>query len=87
MAADVKEAAAFLETVQGGVLVTSGSRELAAFTVMKDYRERIFARVLPDSGVIRECEAIGVRGKHLIAMQGPFTQDMNEAMIRPTGVS
>lgn len=87
MAADVKEAAVFLETVQGGVLVTTGSRELAAFTVMKDYRERIFARVLPDSGVIRECEAIGVRGKHLIAMQGPFSQEMNEAMIRQTGVS
>lgn len=87
MAADVREAAAFLETVQGGVLVTTGSRELAAFTVMKDYRERIFARVLPDSGIIRECEAIGVRGKHLIAMQGPFSQAMNEALIRQTGVS
>ncbi len=86
-AANVREAAAFLETVLGDILVTTGSRELAAFTGLTDYRERIFARVLPDSGVIRECEALGIRGTHLIAMQGPFSQDLNEAMIRQTGVS
>ncbi len=46
---------------------------------------RTLARVLPDSRVLEHCEALGIRGKHLIAMQGPFSAELNEAMLRQTG--
>ncbi len=42
----VEEAVQFLEGTKGNVLVTTGSKELAAFTKLTDYKERVFARVL-----------------------------------------
>lgn len=84
---DIETAAAFLETVSGAVLVTTGSRELSVFTKIADYRERIYARVLPSSAVMRQCEQLGIAGKHLIGMQGPFSREMNEALIRQSKAS
>lgn len=84
---DVQAAAAFLQETEGTVLVTTGSRELAAFQALSGYRERIFARVLPSSAVLKQCEELGISGNHLIGMQGPFSAAMNEAMIRQLGVS
>lgn len=84
---DIETAAAFLETTSGAVLVTTGSRELAVFTKIAGYRERIYARVLPSSAVMRQCEQLGIAGKHLIGMQGPFSREMNEALIRQSKAS
>lgn len=78
----VEEAAEFLRNTEGNVLLTTGSKELKAFTSVPDYRERFFARVLSLPSVVETCSALGFEGKHLIAMQGPFSQEMNEAMIR-----
>lgn len=75
------EAAAYLETTQGNILLTTGSKELRAFTVLSDYQERIYARVLSLPSVIADCAALGVEGKHLIGMQGPFSTQMNLAML------
>lgn len=84
---DAKAAAAFLNTVPGAVLLTTGSKELAAFTSVERYRERLFARVLPTASVLAQCESLGFSGKHLIAMQGPFTEELNLALLRQTGAS
>ena len=83
--ADAREAAAFLEKTSGPVLVTTGSRELAAFLAVPGIRERLYARVLPSSRVLAECERLGISGKRLIAMQGPFSAAMNRALIEATG--
>ncbi len=79
------EAAAFLAEREGAVFLTTGSRELGAFASDERLRERLYARILPDSQVVAACESLGVRGSHLIAMQGPFSMEMNVAMIRQTG--
>lgn len=42
----VQAAAEYLDRTQGNVLLTTGSKELAGFTGMKDYKERLYARVL-----------------------------------------
>ena len=42
----VKAAADYLDQTQGNVLLTTGSKELAGFTGMKDYQNRLYARVL-----------------------------------------
>lgn len=77
-----EEAAEFLNTTEGNVLLTTGSKELKKFLTVKDYRERLFARVLSLPSVMEECSAAGFEGKHLIGMQGPFSREMNEAMLR-----
>lgn len=83
--ATIQEAAEFLNTVEGNVLVTTGSKELAAFTAVKDYEERLFVRVLPMPAVLEQCQAFGFSGRHVFAMQGPFSEELNLAMLRQTG--
>lgn len=77
-----EEAAEFLRHTEGNVLLTTGSKELPVFTSVPDYRERLFARVLSLPSVIEECRALGFEGRHLIAVQGPFSREFNEAMLR-----
>lgn len=77
-----EEAAAFLSGTAGNIFLTTGSKELAKFTGIPDYKERLFARVLSVPSVIRSCAELGIEGKHLIGMQGPFSAEINEAMLR-----
>lgn len=82
----VKEAVCYLKDREGDILVTTGSKELAAYTALPGYEERLYVRVLPSCAAISACEDIGIRGKRIIAMQGPFSEEMNRAMMRQMGV-
>lgn len=77
-----EEAAKFLAGTKGNIFLTTGSKELSKFTAIPDYKERLFARVLSIPSVIQSCAELGVEGKHLIGMQGPFSAEINEAMLR-----
>ena len=78
----VEEAAAYLAGTKGNILATTGSKELAKYTVIPDYEKRVFARVLSTKEVAAACEKLGFRGKNLICMQGPFSEELNTAMLR-----
>jgi len=78
----VQAAAQYLDQTQGNVLLTTGSKELAGFTGMKNYQERLYARVLSLPNVMQACAELGFEGKHLIGMQGPFSRELNAAMLR-----
>lgn len=80
-----REAAGILNQDEQPVLLTTGSKELGIFLSQVKNPGRIFARVLPDSRVLGTCEALGITGSHIIAMQGPFSVEMNCALIRMTG--
>ncbi|MEE0420562.1 MAG: precorrin-6A reductase [Lachnospiraceae bacterium] len=84
---NVKEAADFLRGTRGNILVTTGSKELSAFTCIEDFRERVYARVLPSPEAVQSCTEMGFSGRHLICMQGPFTKEMNIAMMRQYGIN
>lgn len=75
-------AAEFLKTTEGNVLLTTGSKELKLFTSVPDFQKRLFARVLSLPSVIDTCRELGFEGKNLIAMQGPFSEEMNVAMLK-----
>lgn len=60
-AADVQEAVKMLEETEGNVLITTGSKELAAFTRVTGWRERLYARVLSLPQVAAECAEMGFR--------------------------
>lgn len=81
-AGSVEKAVSFLNDRPGNILVTTGSKELSFYTALDSFEERVFARVLPSVPVISACEQLGIKGKHLIAMQGPFSVEMNRAMIK-----
>ena len=83
----VKEGAAYLDAGEGNILITTGSKELKEYTAMKNYKERCFARVLSLPQVVTMCDALGFRGSHLIAMQGPFSKEMNTAMLKQVKAS
>ena len=74
------EAARYLSGTAGNIFLTTGSKELGAFTEIPDYEERVYARVLPAPEIISVCAKLGIRGKHVICMQGPFSEALNEAM-------
>ena len=76
-----------LEEIKGNILLTTGSKELVKYCVSENIRSRLFVRVLPGLESLSLCIEQGIKGKQIIAMQGPFTTEMNEAMIRQYGIS
>jgi len=78
----VQEAARLLAETEGNVLVSTGSKELAAFTEIPGYESRVFARVLSTPESVQAAAALGFTGRNLIAMQGPFSTEMNVAQLR-----
>lgn len=86
-AASLEEAVSYLEQTKGNILVTTGSKNLEEYTRLSDYKERVFARVLSVKASVDKCEMLGITGKHLICMQGPFSVEMNAATIRDYEIS
>lgn len=72
----------YLNYTEGNVLITTGSKELAKFTEIADYKKRLYARVLSTSKVVDECAKLGFEGRNLICMQGPFSEELNYAMLK-----
>lgn len=78
--ASAAEAAQYLSGTDGNIFLTTGSKELREFTKIPAYEERLYARVLPAPEIVNACTELGIRGTHLICMQGPFSEELNEAM-------
>ena len=73
------EAVSYLLNTDGNILLTTGSKEIAAFSELS---YRIFPRVLPSVDSINACISAGISSKNIIAMQGPFSKNLNEAIIK-----
>lgn len=80
----IQEAVSFLSSVSGVIFATTGSKELEVLCQIPDYQKRVYARVLPTSNVLKKCEKLGITGSHLIAMQGPFSTEMNTLFLLQT---
>ena len=78
----VEDAVALLEHTKGNILATTGSKEAAKYTALTDYESRVFLRVLSLPDVVKQCKELGFQGKNLICMQGPFSKELNIAMLR-----
>ncbi len=79
---DAEACAAALGETTGNILLTTGSKELHVFTKEDSLADRLYARVLPSLESIGLANEAGLTGKHVIAMHGPFTLEMNRALIR-----
>lgn len=82
----VDEAARWLKDTTGNILAATGSKELKSYTQIPGFAERVYARVLSLPDVVKGCADLGFTGKHLICMQGPFSVEMNTAMLKQYGI-
>ena len=80
----VEQAVQYLEETEGNVLIATGSKELGLYTQIRNYRERCYARVLSVRESVEKAISLGFEGSHLIAMQGPFSEEMNLALLKQT---
>lgn len=77
----IKEAVTLLEDTTGNILIATGSKELHEYQNLSHYKERCYARVLSAMESVEKAVQCGFTGAHLIAMQGPFSKEMNLATI------
>lgn len=66
-----------LNNSQSTVLSTLGSKSLFELSKVKDYRERLWIRVLPSEEVLAKCHELGYDPDKIILEKGPFTVDQN----------
>lgn len=76
------DAVSYLSEKEGNIFLTTGSKELALWQELPDHTERIFARVLPVEASVHSCWELGYSGRHIIAMQGPFSEEMNYVQLK-----
>lgn len=78
-----QEAAELAGGMEGNILFAAGSNHLEVMTgIIRNYKERLFVRILPDSRMIARCEAAGLTAGHILAMKGPFSTEMNMEMLK-----
>ena len=78
---DNEACAKALNNTDGNILLTTGSKELAVYCKSSGVRERLYVRVLPGLESISLCMHNDITGKHILALQGPFSIQLNEALI------
>ena len=81
----MREAVDYLNTTTGKILITTGSKELETYTLIRDYAQRCVLRTLPSEEVLQNCKNAGFLPENLILMQGPFSLEMNIATLHQTG--
>jgi precorrin-6x reductase len=71
-----------LNELEGRILLTTGSKDLPAFTAVRDYSRRMYPRVLPALESLQICRELGYELSRVIGMQGPFSEELNIALLR-----
>lgn len=63
------------------IMITTGVKELGEFC-KPQLKERIVARILPGMESFATVNDLPIPSKHIIAMEGPFSREINIALIR-----
>ena len=77
---DIESLIKYVENLKGNILVTLGSNNVPLFRGLKNLSD-IYFRILPRWDMVKKCEDNNILPKNIIAMQGPFTENMNIAMM------
>lgn len=80
----LEDALAYLSEKSGVIFSALGLKSAPLLATLPTFQERIVLRVLPDSQGLRTLEDLGFPRKHIIAMQGPFSESLNRAMFEAT---
>ena len=79
------EAASWLKEREGKILLTTGSKDLSLIAGVIADPSRLYARVLPGVESLQACEKAGIPKPQIIACQGPFSVEMNTALLHFSG--
>lgn len=78
---DLETAAALAGRLGKRIFLSTGSRNLPQWLSLPELKDcEIFVRVLPTAAVLQQCEELGLKPAQITAMQGPFSQQFNEAL-------
>ncbi len=81
---NIEEAAKVASQLGNVIFYTAGSRGLELF-LKQIKRKRVVVRVIPAEEVIKKCLVLGISTGDIIAMQGPFSTELNRAMMEECG--
>lgn len=84
-AGSVSEAAEILNRSDDIILSTLGSKSLTELTRIREYRERLWLRLLPSEDIAERCISLGFDERKLILGRGPFSVSDNKEHIRLSG--
>ena len=71
-----------LENTEGNILLTTGSKELATYCASGRLHDRLYVRILPGRESLELCMEQGIKGRQILALQGPFSTEMNAAILK-----
>lgn len=82
MVDDYAQAAELADQKKGVIMLTTGSKTLSIFTerLLGLPETRLIARMLPRIDNMQKCEQLGMEQKNIVAMQGPFSKELNKAL-------
>ncbi len=61
------------------ILLTTGFSTVEKFVILKD-EKNIYVRMLPMPAHIEQCVEMGIKSSNILALQGPFSQELNKAV-------
>ncbi|NEW06187.1 precorrin-6A reductase [Paenibacillus sp. SYP-B3998] len=79
---DYKQAAELAAEKRGSIMLTTGSKTLKIFAdrLIGLPDTTLIARMLPRKDNMEKCEELGIEQKNIVAMQGPFSKELNKAL-------
>jgi len=79
---DYAQAADLAAEKRGVIMLTTGSKTLQVFTkkLLGLPDTTLVARMLPRVDNMEKCEELGLEQKNIVAMQGPFSKELNRAL-------
>lgn len=81
-AEDYVQAAEIAAEKRGVIMLTIGSKTLKIFSdrLLGLPDTTLVARMLPRTDNMQKCEELGIEQKNIVAMQGPFSKELNKAL-------
>jgi len=79
---DYEQAARLAAEKRGVIMLTTGSKTLKIFAdhLLGLPETTLVARMLPRVDNMQKCEELGIEQKNIVAMQGPFSKELNQAL-------
>lgn len=77
-----EEAGKLAEKSEGNIFITTGSNYIEKLLSEITDKQRVKVRVLPQAKVLSKLERLGLQADNIIAVKGPFSEEMNLLMLK-----
>ncbi|WP_407313349.1 precorrin-6A/cobalt-precorrin-6A reductase [Desulfosporosinus sp. SB140] len=65
------------------MFITTGSHQLQSIVTSSFASSvRLVVRILPEGRLVQKCHEIGIHARDIVAMQGPFSKEINRALFK-----